>query len=289
MEQGEVLKKLRTERGFSQEKLTEGICARSTLATFENKGSYLSVELCSKFLDRLNIRADMYFNLISEDFDSKRTGFDRLKNLIDKDDNDNIVDQKNYFHSKYTATKDIYWFHLYFLAVEHLESLNNEFSYENFKIDYVKEIDVLKSYLYKVANWGSFEFALFSNSLWYFELDLILTINKKIKKSFSVANQSSQTLYGKHLLNFGFYCLEFGHHQLIDEIKNTLFAMAGYDNIHWKILSTYQLALSQELLTGKKSENDRFEIIIEPYYLFKEEHYAEELKKYRNRMHTKFL
>ncbi|MFO8068508.1 MAG: helix-turn-helix transcriptional regulator [Alkalibacterium sp.] len=50
MRSGEGFKQLRKERGVSQRKLTEGICARSTLATFENEGSHLSVELCSKLL-----------------------------------------------------------------------------------------------------------------------------------------------------------------------------------------------------------------------------------------------
>ncbi|GEK90140.1 hypothetical protein APU01nite_21790 [Alkalibacterium putridalgicola] len=40
MRSGEGFKQLREERGVSQRKLTEGICARSTLATFENEGSY---------------------------------------------------------------------------------------------------------------------------------------------------------------------------------------------------------------------------------------------------------
>ena len=78
MRSGEGFKQLREERGVSQRKLTEGICARSTLATFENEGSHLSLELCSKLLDRLNIRIETYFSLISEDFDQKREEFSEL-------------------------------------------------------------------------------------------------------------------------------------------------------------------------------------------------------------------
>ena len=82
---GEVFKKLRKQRGISQETLTKGICARSTLGSFENKGSHLSVQLCGKLLDRLNIQPDVYFSLLSDDFDNKKKDFQLLKKEMRQD------------------------------------------------------------------------------------------------------------------------------------------------------------------------------------------------------------
>lgn len=279
---GEVFRKIRIERGYTQEKLVEGLCARTTLATFETKGSYLSIDLCSKFLDRLNLRANTFFNLISEDYDSKLKWFNTLKTQIDTNQYESIAQAKELFSSKYQSSNDIYWFHLYFLSVEKLESLKDDFSYEQFKINYFHEIDILKHYLFKIENWDHFEFALFSNSIWYFDLEFVLLITDNIKKNFDYYNQERKILYAKYFINFGFYCLEYGHFYLLGEIKKELHRVSSYETIHWKIISSYQNALGQELLNRDYCTNSLK--IIDCYLMMDEKTYHNELIKYRQRL-----
>ena len=88
------------------------------LATFENEGSHLSVELCSKLLDRLNIRIDTYFSLITEDFDQKREEFSELKKSIPTEDTEAIEKHKQNYLALYASTRDFYWFHLMNIRID---------------------------------------------------------------------------------------------------------------------------------------------------------------------------
>lgn len=286
MRQGDIFRNIRKERGFNQEKLTEGLCSRSTLASFETKGSYLSVELCSKFLDRLNLRANTYFNLISEDYDSKRKSFNTLQKHFDKENNHPVEESKKVFYEKYLATQDIYWFHLYLLSVEYLGAIKDNFSYDLFKRTYKDEIRILKDYLFKVENWDHFEFALFSNSIWYFVLDFVLLMPENSENNFEAYNQERTILYAKYFINYGFYCLEYGHFSMLEIIKEELFKSATYETLHWKIIGTFQYTLAREL--SEKKPSDSSLTIIQHYLAFGEQAYYHNLVSYRERLLEKY-
>jgi len=281
---GEGFKKLREERGVSQRKLTEGICARSTLATFENEGSHLSVELCSKLLDRLNIRIDTYFSSISEDFDQKREEFSELKKSIVTEDTDAIEKHKQNYLARYASTRDFYWFHLYFLSEEFLCQSETRFTYERFRETHKKDINLLEKYLNKIENWSHFEFAVFSNSIWYFDIEFIHLVKERLEKSYLTSVKYKKELYGSFLLNMGFYCLEYSHFELIKQLKEELFELSNYTNIHWKISSSYQLSLAGELSAPPSSSKAETLSHIKIYAQLGEEEHYDNMINYRQRL-----
>lgn len=67
MEIGFVIKRLRKERGLSQEELAKKITTRTTLASIENRNQTVSFHLLIKLLDRLNIRLEEFLFLLNEE------------------------------------------------------------------------------------------------------------------------------------------------------------------------------------------------------------------------------
>ncbi|GEK92097.1 Rgg/GadR/MutR family transcriptional regulator [Alkalibacterium kapii] len=284
MRSGEGFKQLREERGISQRKLTEGICARSTLATFENEGSHLSVELCSKLLDRLNIRINTYFSMISDDFDSKRAEFSVFKKSIITEDIEELQQKKQDYFTLYTSTRDFYWFNLYLHSERIISQLTDSFSYETFKQAHKRDITSVKKYLNKVENWSHFEFSVFSNSIWYFDLDFIQLIKKRLEKNDKTAVEDKKELYGSFLLNMSSYCLEYGHFELIEPLKEELFELSSYENIYWKTMASFQLSLAGELSDPPFASKKETLSHIRIYEQVDEEDHYENMVKYRKRL-----
>lgn len=284
MESNEVFKRLREERGVSQRKLAKGICARSTLSTFENKGSHLSIDLCSRLLDRLNIRIDTYFSQFSEDFDKKRAEFSGFKKSIADENLEGLYRKKSDYLDWYKSTRDFYWFNLYLHSSRIISQLTESFTYERFNHTHKHDIDIVKKYLYNVNSWGSFEFAVFGNSIWYFDFDFIRLVKERLENNYVTSSEYKKDLYGLFLLNLGFYCLEYGHFEWIKQLKNELFALSNHDNIHWKIMVSFQLSISEELSIAHSTIKEEATSLIQIYRQMDEESYHDNMIKYRKRI-----
>ncbi|PRY72521.1 Rgg/GadR/MutR family transcriptional regulator [Alkalibacterium olivapovliticus] len=287
MERNEAFKRLREERGVSQRKLTKGICARSTLSTFENKGSQLSIDLCSRLLDRLNIRMDTYFSMFLEDFDNKRAEFSQFKENIVSENIEELPKKKVKYLRLYESTHDFYWFNLYLHCSRIISQLTEDFTYERFNRTHKHDIDRVKNYLYNINSWGPFEFAVFSNSIWCFDFEFIKLVKRKLEKNYATSSEYKKYLYGSFLLNLGFFCLEYGHFEWIKQLKKELFAFSSYDNIHWKIMVSFQLSISEELTNQHSALNEEITSSIEIYQKMEEEHYYDNMIKYRERIINK--
>ncbi|MDB1652685.1 helix-turn-helix transcriptional regulator [Enterococcus durans] len=73
MDHSSLIKKLRLERGLSQEKLAQGISQRSTLASFENNATKISYNILIQYLDRMNVTLEEYqFMLDGNNLSEKR-------------------------------------------------------------------------------------------------------------------------------------------------------------------------------------------------------------------------
>lgn len=284
MKSNEVFKQLREERGVSQRKLANGICARSTLSTFENKGSQLSIDLCSKLLDRLNIRIDTYLSMFSEDFDKKRVEFSTFKQAIAEENVEELQKRSINYIDLYKSTRDFYWFNLYLHSSRIIEQLTEEFTYELFIRKHKHDIGQVKKYLNDVHSWGHFEFAVFSNSIWCFDYDFIKLVKERLEKNYVKSSDYKKELYGSFLLNFGFYCLEYGHFEQIKELKKEIFSLSSYDSLHWKIISSFQLSISEELTSRHSISKNHTISIIQIYRQMEEEAYYDNMLKYRERI-----
>lgn len=281
---GEVFKKLRKQRGISQETLTKGICARSTLGSFENKGSHLSVQLCGKLLDRLNIQPDVYFSLLSDDFDSKKKDFQLLKKEMRQDNLEEVSKLNTQFKMKYESTKDFYWFNLYFHSERFIAQSEEIFSYEEFNRTHKKDIALIKKFLYSIDNWGHFEFAVFTNSVWCFDLEYVLLIKERLKKSYHAATESQRNVYAVFLLNTGYYFLEFGHFDWIKNIKDEVYELSSYENIHWKLTASFQFLIAEELLNGEETFEKDVQSLINIYKQIGDKDHYNNLIEYRERL-----
>lgn len=288
MESNEVFKRLREERGISQRKLAKGICARSTLSTFENKGSQLSINLCSRLLDRLNVRIDTYLSMFSEDFDKKRAEFTQFVENIVEENTEELSSKKiNYLHL-YESTQDFYWFNLYLHCSRIISQLTEDFTYERFNRTYKYDIERVKKYLYNINSWGPFEFAVFGNSIWCFDFEFIKLVKERLKKNYVTSSEYKKDLYGSFLLNLGFYCLEYGHLEWIKQFKKELFVLSNHDNIHWKIMVSFQLSISEELSSQHSTSKQETISIIQIYRHMEEEDYYDNMIAYRERIIEKY-
>ncbi|MDU0335530.1 helix-turn-helix transcriptional regulator, partial [Enterococcus sp. 2CBP] len=73
MNQANLFKKLRIERGYTQQKLSEGVSSRTTLSSFENRGTELSSHTLFLYLDKMNIRLEEFQIMLNDgEFTTKR-------------------------------------------------------------------------------------------------------------------------------------------------------------------------------------------------------------------------
>ncbi|EGP5249464.1 XRE family transcriptional regulator, partial [Enterococcus faecium] len=70
MDSGELLKKLRVERGISQKNLAHKITTRNTLSRYETGKNSIPFVILLEFLDKLNITMDEF--VLYLEFDSIR-------------------------------------------------------------------------------------------------------------------------------------------------------------------------------------------------------------------------
>ena len=93
-------------------------------------------------------------------------------------------------------------------------------------------------------------------------------------------------MYAKYFINYGFYCLEYGHFSMLEIIKEELFKSATYETLHWKIIGTFQYTLAREL--SEKKPSDSSLTIIQHYQAFGEQAYYHNLVSYRERLLEKY-
>ncbi|MDZ7834570.1 MAG: hypothetical protein U5K84_03735 [Alkalibacterium sp.] len=152
--------------------------------------------------------------------------------------------------------------------------MTDSFSYETFKQTHKRDITTVKKYLNKVENWSHFEFSVFSNSLWYFDFDFIQLVKERLEKNYKTSVEYKKELYGSFLLNMSAYCLEYGHFELVEPLKEELFELSSYENIYWKTMASYQLSLAGELSNSPSASKEETLSLIKIYELMGEEdHY----------------
>ncbi|MEQ7177835.1 helix-turn-helix domain-containing protein [Enterococcus thailandicus] len=163
MEHNELLKLLRKERNFTQEKLAEGISHRNTLSSFENGGIKISFTILLKYIKRLNISLEEYEFILNEKEleGKKKVSVELSKKYLNPFD----INFANEILDMYIDTKDFYYYSLYaqyYLVRE----------YKGDALDKNEQRKIAKkiiNYLDKIQTWGRFELVIFSNCLFLFE------------------------------------------------------------------------------------------------------------------------
>lgn len=163
MRHNELIKKLRHERCLSQAELTNGICSRNALSTFETDGSKMSFESCFAFCEKMNITLEEYeYQFHDGNMSGKRIISRKVKEAFNTSYSSEL---SNELLEKYAATNDFYYYSLY-AQYYLLSNLNTEQLRSNTAIRIAKKV---KRYLDAVDVWGRFELVLFNNCMFMFE------------------------------------------------------------------------------------------------------------------------
>lgn len=193
MDHSKLIKRLRLERGISQEKLVRGISQRSTLASFEKGAKNISYGLLVQYLDRMNVTLEEYqFLLDNEEISDKRsisTEFHKKLSLVYDPTYVDFLEQRFREHDDtyYQILKAVY-----VLVMEKRSHLEIDFHQESIKI--------LSKYLDSIENWGRFELFVFVNTLYCYDDQFIFHHFKRtVKKMKSYVDQQ---YYSKDLVAF---------------------------------------------------------------------------------------
>ncbi|MNC13421.1 Helix-turn-helix domain protein [compost metagenome] len=201
MNHGELIRKLRLERGITQEQLCHKITSRTALTNLEKQNSRISFEILLQYLSRMNIRLDEYY-LMYTDHESreKRSISLALPHIYASGDTAIQKDLEKY-KEKYNETKDLFFYFVY-IQLSILKMKKNG----DFNSSYLSnEIEFLKGYLDRVETWGRFEIALFSNSLFLFPDDFIEEIFDRVISK--LLRLQDEPIFSKDLTLFLINCL----------------------------------------------------------------------------------
>ncbi|AZP92241.1 transcriptional regulator [Enterococcus mundtii] len=191
-EHAALIRKLRKDRGLTQEQLTSGISQRGTLAAFESRGTKIGFELIVNYLDRMNITLEEYqFLLNSNSLSNKQ----KLTNYLITSKTITSAQEQELLN-EFEKTGNIY----YRLIYAQRKLISNYLYSSSFTASMKEEISVIKKYLEKIDTWGHFELTIFSNCLFIFDDEYIAYSfqNSVIKMKSYLDN----TYYSELLSNF---------------------------------------------------------------------------------------
>nr|WP_276551294.1 Rgg/GadR/MutR family transcriptional regulator [Lactiplantibacillus paraplantarum] len=166
---GQLIRKLRKERGLTQAQLADGISSRTTLSTLENNKTDVNINTLFNYLERLNVSIQEYMFYFN---DSSNTE----KELATKYFYDNIVKKRDIeieqrildYQSKYRDSMDFYYC---CLSIELKLFLNKKKNSPIFDVE--EDTEIIKRYLEHVTQWGHFEMSIFANCLYIFSSEYI--------------------------------------------------------------------------------------------------------------------
>lgn len=215
MKQSELLKKLRKERHFSQEKLSSGISHRSTLSSFENRDTKLCSETLFKYLDRLNIKFSEFEFYLHESQPTLKSKLSKqFVDILSKNQSSKTYEELNdYLTLKYKKTNNYYY---YLLQIQLKIVYDKKNDRLNLK-DYRNEIKYVSELLFNIETWGYFELTTFNNLMFIFDDQAILNLFKNTYKRMKVfySNQIYQRLLSTFLINGCYLGFERNNLQLI--------------------------------------------------------------------------
>ncbi|EPI01570.1 DNA-binding helix-turn-helix protein [Enterococcus faecalis 13-SD-W-01] len=188
-----LIRKIRKERGLTQEQLTLDISQRGTLAAFESRGTKIGFELLTKYLERMNITLTEYQFLLNN---NELTSKQKLANLLASQEKELSEEQEKALLDEYEKTGDIYYRILYAQKKLIRGYLRNPSLTPFMK----QEIAVIKNHLDRIDTWGHFELSIFSNCLFLFDDEYIFySFNQSVTKMEMYINT---TYYSDLISNF---------------------------------------------------------------------------------------
>lgn len=169
MTHGELIRKLRKERGMTQTQLSSVISSRATLSAFENNSTHVASDILFAYIERLNVTAQEYtFYLNNNVTPEKEILSQYFFNEVIKKRDVEILARINDFHKHYENSHDFYFC---CLSIELKLFLNKK--HDQAVFDVAEDMDIIKAHLNRVQQWGHFEISIFSNCLYIFSDEYI--------------------------------------------------------------------------------------------------------------------
>ncbi|WP_424349656.1 helix-turn-helix domain-containing protein [Latilactobacillus sp. 5-91] len=185
MTHGQLVRKLRKERGLTQSQLAEGISSRTTLSSLENNKTDITTSILFAYLERMNVSIQEYLFYFNNSTSTEKEVASKYfyDNVIKKRDfevKERILDYQN----RYNNSKDFYYC---CLSIELKLFLNRKHASEIFDVEEDKEI--IRVYLKNVTQWGHFEMSIFANCLYIFDDEFIQATFKTLLKRTIILSQ----------------------------------------------------------------------------------------------------
>lgn len=276
IETSELFKQLRKERHISQRQLVNGISQRSTLSSFETNGSRIAFHLLEQYLERMNVDLEEFQFLLNH---SKQTSKKQLSQDLYRDyysQNYEKVSQKlTYCLSLYEKSNDFYYYHLYAQYSLILED-KKYLSLTDTEITSISK--KLLTYLSSIENWGRFEYALFSNTLFHYDDEFIYMMILTMDKKESIA--SFTEIHLKLKSNAIIIFLQRKNYNYAKELIANLDAVTTMNHMNSRLLVHYFKGIL--LVVNNQSEHGLKKInqVIETFRFTGETSYADELQTF---------
>lgn len=219
---GQVLRRLREEKGYSLRQVSKGILSTSFLSKFERGESNISLSHFIDIIERMNISLDEFVFSANE---YKPNELDHLISEISS-----AYQRNNTSKLKIITNKEYQKWEEYGLDAYLCNSIMAEAMMLNLQ---KKEIDkkkreYLANYLFNVELWGNYELVVYANSLTIFPPETVIALSKEVVKKTSmyklVHKNFVQTL--AILLNTTIVCLE------TNLLNDALYFILTLENMH---------------------------------------------------------
>lgn len=282
MDQAELLKKLRVERGISQSKLTNQVSSRTTLSSFETRHTHLSSEILIKYLDRMNVKLpEFMFYLQDNKITTKEAIGKNFVGIIYKNSTQKTIEEfRNQLLSLFKQTNDEYYF---ILLIQFNILLSREKDLLNLEA-FEKEVIYIRDRLFRIETWGYLELTIFNNLLFIFPTDTIKGFFKNSEEKLKLFYQNDfyHSLYTSFLINGCYLGFERKNVGLLSIFltpleKLTVNSKNIYEQIHYRIFS-----ILSPICENKNTSIDSSKIddLINIFDLLDNKNKAIELKKF---------
>ncbi|MBM6615527.1 helix-turn-helix domain-containing protein [Desemzia sp. RIT804] len=219
---GQVLRRLREEKGYSLRQISNGILSTSFLSKFERGESNISLSHFIHVIERMNISLDEFVFSANE---YKPSELDQLmSDIATAYQRNNTSKLKNIMNKEHQKWEE------YGLDAYLCNSIMAEAKMLNLQ---KKEIDkkkreYLANYLFNIELWGNYELVIYANSLTIFPPETVIALSKEVVKKTSmyklVNKNFVQTL--AILINTIIVCLE------TNLLNDALYFILTLENMH---------------------------------------------------------